>query len=149
MDIARTARAALEHEMRRAEVEDLHMAEGSHEIGTLAERIAEFMRLDFKLPAATDFELSDLTESLSVSITAFEAEVSGKLDELLSRVTQLRVLHHSKSGLISAKQLKVQSDKWDHSIRGVVQPNANSMILLDACIWHLLYRRMLTTRQWR
>ena len=98
--------------MRRAEVEELHMAEGSREIDTLADRIADFMRLDVRLPAATDFELRDLNESLDVSIAAFEAEVSEKLDELLSRVTQPRVLHLSKSGLISAEQFKFQSDKW-------------------------------------
>ena len=114
LDTARTARAGLEHEMCRAELEELHLVEGSREMEALADRIANFVRLDVRLPAATDFELRDLNERLNASVAAFEAQVSEKLDELLSRVNEPpRVLRLSQTCAIMKEQLKVQSDKFD------------------------------------
>ena len=90
------------------------MVEGSREMEALADRIANFVRLDVRLPAATDFELRDLNERLNASVAAFEAQVSDKSDELLSRVNEPpRVLRLSQTCAIMKEQLKVQSDKFD------------------------------------
>ena len=75
LDAALTARAALEHEMRRAELDELHMAEGSREMDALADRIANFMQLDVRLPSASDFELRELKEEFKGSVTVFETDV--------------------------------------------------------------------------
>ena len=131
LDAARTARAALEHEMRRAELDELHMAEGSREMDALADRIANFMQLDVRLPSASDFELRELKEQLKGSVTVFETDVSGKVDNLLSRVNQTRTLRLSETGVITKEQLKIQSDAYESCILGVVQPNINSLLFLD------------------
>lgn len=131
LDAARTARAALEHEMRRAELYELHMAEGSREMDVLADRIANFMQLDVQLPSASDFGLRDLKEQLKGSVAAFETDVTGKVDDLLSRVNKTQTLRLTETGVISEEQLKIQSDAFDSIITGVVQPNINSLLLLD------------------
>ena len=131
LEVTHSAWDSLEHEMRRAEEDELHLAEGSREMEALFDCIANFMRLDASLPAATDFELRDLKESLNRAVAAFEVGVSEKLDELLARVPHSRVISFTESDVIKKEQLKCQSDSEDPLIRGAVQLNANSMLLLD------------------
>lgn len=141
---ARTLRETLEHEMRRAELDELQMAEGSRELDALADRLVHSMRHDVPLPAVEELELSDLRRTLADAAGHFEAALASARDKLLTRVAQAPAAARTartptlvEAGIIEGAQLKTASDRLDPYVLGVIRDECDSLLVVDgwnACI---------------
>ena len=136
-EATRACRETLEHEMRRAELDELQMAEGSRELDALADRLAHTLRLDVPLPALHEIELTDLKKALADAVAHFEATVASARDKLLTRVLQpaaealARIPTIVETGIIDSSQLKTPSDRLDPYILGVISEDADSILVMD------------------
>ena len=136
-EAARTYRETLEHEMRRAELDELQMAEGSRELDALADRLAHTLQFDVPFPASHEIELTDLKKALADAVAHFEATIASARDKLLKRVLQpaagalARFPTIVGTGIINSSQLKTPSDRLDPYILGIIPDDTDSILVMD------------------
>ena len=80
----REVRASLEYEIRRAELDELAMAERSKDIDALGDQLAAFLQLQLQLPDLYAFDLTALRSQLQASIAQLENEVVRSKETFLS-----------------------------------------------------------------
>ena len=128
-------RASLEYEIRRAELDELAMADRSKEIDALGEQLAAFMQLQVKLPDESAFDLLTLRTILQMSIAQLEKDVVRSKETFLSslnfRVTFLNPerVELVEQQTINAECLVLPSDtSRSPYINGAVQKGNNDII---------------------
>ena len=77
-------RASLEYEIRRAELDELAMADRSKEIDALGDQFATFLQLQIRLPDLSAFDIVTLRTKLQASIAQLENEVVRSMETFLS-----------------------------------------------------------------
>ena len=104
----REVRASLEFEIRRAELDELAMADRSKEIDALGDRLAALLQLQVKLPDESAFDLSTLRTTLQVSIAQLEKEVVHSKETFLSSLN-FRIADPEGVQLVKQKTINAES----------------------------------------
>ena len=106
----REVRASLEYEIRRCEMDELLMAERSREMDELSDQLAEFLKSQIRLPAASAFDLTALRTQLQASIAQLERQVS-RLKETFVQKLESRVLFPNPESVRLVEQQAVPTQK--------------------------------------
>ena len=130
-------RASLEYEIRRCEMDELLLAQGSKEMDSLSNQLEAFLQSQIELPAASAFDLTTLRTQLQASIAQLERQVSHSKNAFV-RQLESRVLLPKPDSLrlveqqaVPAQKLLLPSDqKKTMSTNGVAQEEDSDIIYL-------------------
>ena len=107
----RQVRTILEYEIRRAELDELAMAESSNEMDALGNQIDAFLKTQIRLPDASDFNLVDLRTQLQTLITELHHEVSRSKETFIRGLDNTERVRLVEKQTIDLQSLVLSTDK--------------------------------------